>query len=105
MLKVEEQKGQQKQTREDIKMSNMKVQNLLEDHNNNLDVARDACAAMVMALVDVGDIEVFVILNTNVKAQECLIKAFQTLAEQGQVEFDRVHKDIEFMNNNLFSLE
>ncbi len=62
-------------------MSNMKVQNLLEDRNNNLVVAKDACAAMVMALTDVGDIEAFVILSANVKAQECLIEAFQTLAE------------------------
>jgi len=31
VLEVEEQEGQQKQTREDIKMLNMKARNLLED--------------------------------------------------------------------------
>jgi hypothetical protein len=35
VLKVEEQKGQQKQTKEDIRMSNMKVWNLLENRNKN----------------------------------------------------------------------
>jgi hypothetical protein len=98
VLKVEEQDGQQNQTRKEIRMSNMKAQNLLEVYNNNFDATKDTRATMVMALTNVSDSKAYVVLNG-------LIKAFQTLVEQGQIKFDRVHKDTKFMNSRLFSLE
>jgi hypothetical protein len=98
VLKVEEQEGQQNQTKENIRMSNMKARNLLEVYNNNFNATKDALPAMVMALTNANNFKAYVVLND-------LVEAFQTFAKQGQVEFDRVHKDIEFMNNRLFSLE
>jgi hypothetical protein len=105
VLKVEEQEGQQKQTRKDIRMSNMKAQNLLEDHKNNLNAAKDTLVTMVVALAHASNSEASIVLNANVKAQERLVEAFQTFAKQGQIEFDKVHKDTEFMNSKLFSLD
>ncbi len=64
MLEVEKQEGQQKQTREDIRKSNMKAQILLEDHNNNFDATKDALVTMVMALANAGDVEASIVLNT-----------------------------------------
>jgi hypothetical protein len=64
VLEVEKQEGQQKQTREDIRKSNMKAWNLLEDHNNNFDATKDALIAMVMAFANAGDFEASIVLNT-----------------------------------------
>ncbi len=84
VLKVEEQKGQQKQTRKDIRMSNMKAQNLLEDHKNNLNTAKDTLVTMVMALANASNSKASIVLNANVKAQERLVEAFQTLQNKGK---------------------
>jgi hypothetical protein len=96
--KVKKQEGRQNQTREDIRMSSMKAQILLEVCNNNFNATKDALVAMVMALTNASNSKTYVVFNG-------LIEAFQSLAEQGQIEFDKVHKDIEFMNSRLFSLE
>jgi hypothetical protein len=64
VLEVEKQEGQQKQTREDIRKSNMKAQILLEDHNNNFDATKDTLVQMVMALANAGDVEASIVLNT-----------------------------------------
>jgi hypothetical protein len=66
VLDVEDQEGQQKQTKKDIRMSNMKGWNLLEDCNN-LNITKDTFVAMVMALIEACKSLKIVILSANTR--------------------------------------
>jgi hypothetical protein len=63
VLRVEKREGQQNQTKENIRMSNMKAQNLLEVCNNNFNATKDAIPAMVMALTNASDSKAYVVLT------------------------------------------
>jgi hypothetical protein len=66
VLDVEDQEGQQKQTKKYIGMSSMKNQNLLEDCNN-LKTTKATLVVMVMALIDACKYKDFAILSANTR--------------------------------------
>jgi hypothetical protein len=84
----------------------MKAQGFMEDHVNNLKVHKEKLLELVLVLDSLlNESEATISQWKRVELEQAFVEAFQTLANEGIVEFEYICKDNEELNNRLFVIE
>jgi len=94
--KVEEQECINKQIEQNILLTNMKMNNLMEDCNNNLEEESKRLTTLSMQLESkLGDPLASKDLRNKVQAQQSIVNVFKHLTIVGTTEYEIMCKEVE----------